>query len=153
MKKVLAVILAIILIGGIVTGIVFGVKACKEKEDPAGNNTVSNMLMLKDEYTVGENIIFDFIVFSDVQFKTITYSLNNQSEQSITGATTGESANHDQYRRGGKYFIDTGAQIIDTSDMAAGYYTLIFYCSDAENAKYQVPSKPYLIKLNAAAAA
>lgn len=152
MKKFIAILLSIILIGGIVTGIVFGVKACNDKKAD-GNNTVSEMLMLKDEYTVGDKIIFDFYVYSDVQFKSITYSLNNGTEQSITGATTGESTAHEHYRKGGKYFIDTGATIIETDDMTAGYYTLVFYCADAENVKYQVPSKPYLIKLKAAAAA
>lgn len=150
MKKFLIILLCVILAVGAGLGIFFIVRAANNKKDT--NNTSANMKLLQDEYVIGEKIIFDYFVFSDVQYKRITYSLNNGSEQTLTGFKTGESKEHEEYRSGsGKYYIDTMAQIIDTTEMDAGYYTLVFYVYDADEARTEMQDV-YMFKLIAAKA-
>lgn len=149
MKKFWIILLCVILAVGAGLGIFFIVRAVNGKGE---NNTTANMKLLQDEYVIGENIIFDYFVFSDVQYSRISYSLNNGSEKSITGFKTGESKEHEEYRAGaGKYYIDTMAQIIDTSEMDAGYYTLVFYVYDEAEARTEMQDV-YMFKLVAAGA-
>lgn len=149
MKKFWIILLCVILAVGAGLGIFFIVRAVNGKGE---NNTTANMKMLQEEYVIGENIIFDYYVFSDVQYSRISYSLNNGSEQSITGAKTGESKDHEEYRSGaGKYYIDTMAQIIDTSEMDAGYYVLVFYVYDEAEARTEMQDV-YMFRLVAAKA-
>ena len=146
MKKIIIILLAVLLAAGATIGIVFGVKSCNNKVGE--NNTVENVQMLKDEYKKGEKIIFNFYAYSDVEFISISFKLNNGSETTISGATTGESSEHENYQgKGGKYFIETGAQIIESSDLELGWYTLVFECKAKDGATYKIPTTPYMFEI------
>lgn len=148
MKKIIVIIVAVLLVVGSTLGIIFGVRSCNKKKSENINNTVEHVQMLKQEYKKGEKIIFNFYVYSDVEFVSISFKLNNGSEQAISGAISGESADHENYNgKGGKYFIETGAQIVESADLELGWYTIIFECKAKDGATYKVPTVPYMFEV------
>lgn len=148
MKKIIIIIVAALIVVGGTLGIIFGVRSCNNKKAENVNNTVEHVQMLKQEYKKGEKIIFNFYVYSDVEFVSISFKLNNGSEQSVSGATTGESADHENYDgKGGKFYIETGAQVVDSADLELGWYTVIFECKAKDGATYKVPATPYMFEV------
>lgn len=149
MKKIIVIIVAVILAACAAVGIIFGVRSCNNKADE--NNTTYKMLMLEDEYTVGDNVIFDFYAYSDIEFVGITYKINNGAEKSATGFKTGEAKDHKSYNgESGKYYIDTAAQVIDTSEMSTGWYSLVLYGTAKDGGVHQINKTPYIFQIVAA---
>lgn len=148
MKKFLAIILVILLVCGIGCGAYFGIKACNNEKSTDINNTTYNETMLEEKYTVGDMVIFNFYAYSDIEFVGITYKINNGQEQNITGFKTGSAEEHKNYDgEEGDYYIDTTAQIIDTSAMTPGYYTIVFSGIAKDGGVYQINTSPYMFQL------
>lgn len=149
-KSVWIAIISAIVAAAIAVGVVFIVQNANRNGDTDNNNTTYSITYLQSEYDVGDDIVYDFIVFSDVQFKSLTYKLNNGEEQQINGVKVGESAKHDNYSKGaGKYYADSKVQIISTADFSDGYYTLVFFGYDKDNQRYEINKTPYAFKLAA----
>lgn len=151
MKKIIVAILAIAILGCAIWGITAIVKA--KKSDNSGNekNVTYRVDLMEDEYTVGEKIILRVIATSDVQFTSIKYSINNGTATAFS-VTSGESKDFEEAIGDGKYYVDSGAEMIDTSTMTPGYYTLVIYASDADEATYTLTKDPIVFKLNEATA-
>ena len=134
-----------------IAGIV-GFSSCNRSSVSVGeNNTVSKVEGLKDKYTVGKSIYFSVLITSDVELKNVTYTLNNGSE-TLLEAETGLNADRGEDKLGtGKYYIDTGIQVIDTSSMPAGYYVFVLRATNEAGTSYLI-GEPIVIRLDAAAA-
>jgi len=146
MKRIIVIIVSALLLAGVILGIVFGVKACKEKKAEDGNKQV-HIEYLQDEYVVGDTAIVRVVVFSDIEFKSIKYALNNGAEVDMV-SKTGESKDHDMYKAGnGKYYIDTQVEIIDISSLTVGDYSVRFYSYDAENTRYVLNTSPIYFEI------
>lgn len=145
MKKILSIILAAVVIVGVALGVFFGVKSCSNTD---ANGTTYKVSHIKDEYDVGDNLVVRVLVTSDVEMTKMTYVLNNGTETAFT-VKHGESKDAEDTVGKGKYYIDTDVVIIDTSEMSAGWYTLVIYTYDANQSRYVVTAKPIIFKLNA----
>ena len=111
----------------VVFGVIFGVKACKENKNNVDGNKQVTIEYLQDEYNAGDTAIVRVIVFSDIEFKSIKYAINNGVEVDM-GVKTGESKNHDAFKNGyGKYYIDTQVELLDISALTTGDYSIRFY--------------------------
>ncbi len=148
MKKLFLALIALILVAGIAIGIYFWVRP--STEDNPGNVTYK-VDLIEDQYNVGDKIIFRALATADVQLTSMTYVLNNGSETELT-VKAGESEDANEVVGKGKYYIDSGAQIIETSELSAGYYTLIIYAYDADETRYVITSEPIVFKLSATTA-
>lgn len=155
MKKIILwIVIAVLAIGAIVGVTFWIVSATKKADDDNPNNTSHVVRMLEDKYNTGEKIIFDLDVFSDLEFKSLSYKLDNAASVTFTGTETGESVDHEEYKKDlGKYFIDTGAQIIETEGMSEGYHTVVFYGTIADGTVYQINNTPYIVQIIAVQAA
>lgn len=150
-KGVIWSIVVIILVAIIGCGAFFGVRSCNSASTTASeNNTMYKVSHLKDEYTIGKSILFSVFVTSDVELKTLSYTLNNSTETVIESTSGLSIDNKDEKLGTGKYYIDSGTQMIDTTDMTAGYYVLVIYSTNAAGTRYMV-GEPIIIKLNAVA--
>lgn len=150
MKKIIIAILIVIIAVGVGFGIYALVKpnGSIQKEE---NKLTHRVDLMEDEYTVGEKVVFRVIATADVAFTHITYSVNNGDEVKVS-VTAGESAEFEEAIGKGKYYVDSGATIIETSSMTAGYYTLVFYAYDADETKYIITSDPIVFRLTTASA-
>lgn len=131
MKKVIIFILILLLGAGAAFGISMAVKSCSDKE----NKVAAKVSLLEDEYAIGDIVTFRVEATSDVELVSMTYVLNAGTEQSMT-VKTGTAEELDINVGNGKYGIDTGVEMIDTADMAAGNYIIAFYGYDADNTRY-----------------
>ena len=153
MKKIILWIVVAILAVGAVVGAMFGIKYLVNNKNNANeNNTVHVARMLETSYNKGENIIFDLDVFSDLQFTSISYKLDNTASVTLS-AKTGNAEDHEDAQGKGKYFIDTGAEIIETEEISEGYHTLVFYGTIADGTVYQINETPYIFQIVAVQAA
>ena len=142
MKRWLIIVISAILLAGVVFGVIFGVKACKENKNNVDGNKQVTIEYLQDEYNVGDAAIVRVIVFSDIEFKSIKYAINNGVEVDMS-VKTGESKNHDAFKNGyGKYYIDTQVELLDISALTTGDYSIRFYTYDAENTRYVLNTTP-----------
>lgn len=108
---------------------------------------------LQSEYTVGDEIIYRFVVYSDIELKTLKYKLANGAEQTVDNVKFGQTKELSEVKgEVGKYFADTKVQIIQTTELPDGYYTLVFFGYDQDNTRYEITSEPYSFKLVAASA-
>ena len=144
MKKLFLALIALLLVAGIAIGIYFWVRPSK---DNPGNVTYK-VDLIESKYTVGDKIIFRASATADVQLTSMTYTLNNGSETEIS-VKAGESEDADEVVGKGKYYINTGAQIIETAEFTPGYYTLVIYAYDADETRYIITSEPIVFELSA----
>ena len=150
MKRWLIIVISAILLAGVVFGVIFGVKACKENKNNVDGNKQVTIEYLQDEYNAGDTAIVRVIVFSDIEFKSIKYAINNGVEVDM-GVKTGESKNHDAFKNGyGKYYIDTQVELLDISALTTGDYSIRFYTYDAENTRYVLNTTPIYFQVVAA---
>ena len=134
MKKILGVFLLVIFALLAVLGISIGVKSCSKEEDNK-NNITAQVTLLEDEYAISDIAMFRYVLTSDVELTKMTYVLNNGTEVIMT-VKTGESSELEDAEGSGKYYIDTGVEMINTADMTAGNYVIEAYAYDAENTRY-----------------
>ena len=153
MKKIILwIVIAVIAIGATVGATIWIISATK-KNDENPNNTEHVARMLEENYNSDEDIIFELEVFSDLQFTSVSYKLDNGSPVTMS-AKTGNSEDHDDAQGKGKYFIDTGAEIIDSTSVGGeGYHTLVFYGTIADGTVYQINATPYIFHVAAIQAA
>ena len=149
MKKVIGFIIAIVVSIGATLGLVLGIQACNnKKENTADYIKVEVMDSLEDTYTVGDMIVFNYYVYSDIEFVSLTYKINNGEAQNPEGFKCGEAVDHKKYDgEDGKYFIDTGAQVIDSSDMPVGVYTIILEGTAKDGGVYRLNKTPYIFEI------
>lgn len=150
MKKVIIVLISMLLAIGAVVGAVSVFNSCSTHSQlqSAGDSarTLSRLTYLESEYNVGDPIPFRLEVTSNTKFTKMTYSLNNGTDVSVT-VKTGETQEMDNQFGNGKYFIDSGTEIIETDNLQAGYYTIVFKVHDDEGTTMQI-GEPRMIKLN-----
>lgn len=146
MKKILITVLACVL--AVVAAVVITVVVMKKNNESNSMNITYQMTMLEDEYTVGDPVVYDFTVFSDVKIVSLSYQIGNGTKVSISGALIGETKNYRGSKLGrAKYFADTKAKLIDTSSMSAGHYQLSFFGTDENGNEVELTSTPYQFKL------
>ena len=144
MKKLLALILMAL-------SLVLCFTACsnESKED---ETTSSGLLwsetLLDDWYIEGDDIAFRVLINSknDV-YEKVTYSINNGKEQEVS-VITGKVSNEKQ-DLGGKYYVDTGAEIIDSEDLGVGAYVVLFYVYDEDGDRIQINDEPIVFQIKA----
>lgn len=146
MKRWIIIIISILLAVGIGFGVFFGIKSCNDKDASNPNKTEYEISLISDSYAVGDTVVYRVLVCSDVQMERMVYVLNNGEEQTIT-CKTGESKDAKDTVGKGKYFIDTDTEVLDSTSMTAGYYTLVFYTYDAEGTRYAINADPVIFKL------
>ena len=134
----------------VAVSVVFIVQGVQKKNAPAVDktNTTYSVEYLQSEYNVGEQIVYHFVVYSDIEFKALSYKLGTSDEQSVDNVKTGKSKDlKDVPENVGDYYVDTKVQIIDSSELKEGYYTVIFYGYDKDNNRYELNKEPYSFKL------
>lgn len=155
MKKVIIAIIVVLVIAGIGFGIFAGVQSCNAgsgvQSVDVSAKTQSRFTQLESEYAIGDPIAFRVEVTSNTKFTKMTYSLNNGVDVSVT-VKTGETQEMGNPFGNGKYFIDSGTEIIESDNLTAGYYTLVVKVHDDEGTTVQI-GEPRLIKIVASAAA
>ena len=146
MKKVLIGILVILVAVLSALGIAIGVKSCSNETENKNNITAQRSL-IEEEYAIGDIVMFRYVLTSDVELTKMTYVLNNGAEVVMT-VKTGEASELDAKDKdgSGKYYIDTGVEMINTEDMTAGNYVIEAYAYDAENTRYDF-DVPYIFEL------
>lgn len=144
MKK-LIIILAIIIIAGIGVGVFFGVKSCNQKKELFE----ADMSILQEEYKVGEKIYFDYRIYSDSKLKSLTYTINNGDEKTISNAKFGETGELKENKSKRKYYADTRIVEIETGELKAGWYTISFFgYEETTNKRLELTKEPYIFKLS-----
>ena len=134
MKKVIIGILIVVVLALASVGIVIGVRSCKDKVD--GKNVIqSERTLIESKYAIGDIAMFRIRATSDVEMTRMTYKLNNGNEVELT-VKTGLSEDMEDSFGKGKYFIDTGVEMIDTATMTAGNYVIAWYIYDADETRY-----------------
>lgn len=134
-KKVLIGILVILVAVLSALGIAIGVKSCSDKTTENKNNITAEVSLLDEKYAIGDIVMFRYVVTSDVELTKMTYVLNNGTEVVMT-VKTGEASELEDKVGSGKYYIDTGVEMINTEDMTAGNYVIKAYAFDAEETRY-----------------
>ena len=143
MKKLLALILMALSLVLCCTG-------CSSITYKDNESTSSGLLweetLLDDWYIEGDDIVFRVLLNSknDV-YKKITYSINNSKETEVS-VITGKVTNEKQ-DLGGKYYVDTGAEIIDSEDLGAGAYVVLFYVYDEDGNRIQINDEPIVFQI------
>ncbi len=148
MKRWIIIVISILLAIGIGVGIFFGVRSCYNKEENNPNNTRYEISHINDSYVVGDTIVYRVLLCSDVEMERLVYVLNNAAEQNVV-SKTGESKDAKETVGSGKYYVDSDTEVLDSTGMTAGFYTLVFYTYDAEGNRYIVNSKPIVFELKA----
>ncbi len=154
MKKIFWIIIAILIVVGGVVGTILIVDSCNSKKADDANKETRVIKYLENDstYVIGERIVFEVQCTSDKELTSLVYVLNNGAEVSVA-STTGETKYiEDDIEGSGKYFLDSGVEFLDTSEMSAGFYTIVFKIKDAEGTSYTVNQKPILFTLVAATA-
>lgn len=124
-KKVLIGILIVVVLAGIGVGIFFGVKAAKDKKPVNGENFSTDYL--EDEYVKGEKIVLKTVSQSDKAYTSMKYAIDSGEEKSLD-VTVGETKNNAELNaKKGDYYIDSGTQTIETTDLQAGTHVLTVY--------------------------
>ena len=148
MKRWILILIAIILAVAIGVGAFLGIKSCQDKDSSNPNKTEYEISLISDSYAVGDTVVYRVLVCSDVQMDRMVYVLNNGAEQTIS-CKKGEAKDSKDTVGAGKYFIDSDTEVLNSDEMVAGFYTLVFYTYDAEGNRYTVNSDPVIFKLTA----
>lgn len=156
MKKVLIWLIVVTLILGAGVGVFYiGRWTAKPKTEPevTEGNTTYKVQYLKDSYVQGDQLVFEITATSDVQFKSLSISVDNEEDFTLN-VKTGESKDLDKENKigSGKYFIKSEVKTIDTAYFPAGWYPVVIKATDAEGSVYVLTTKPILVQITAAAA-
>lgn len=121
-KKIGIAVLVLVLLAGVSTGIYFIVK---NEKAPTGE--YNHMQYLEDEYVVGEKIVFNFVSQSDSAYTAMKYTINSGDEIAVE-TQKGETKNDAKLdAKNGEYYISSGTQTIETTELKAGTHVLTFY--------------------------
>ena len=145
MKRWIFIVIAAVILIGAVLGIVLGVKSCKDKKESVATNAYK-IYYLQDKYQVGETIVLRVNLTSDKQITAISYVVNNGEERSFT-IDYGESKNASEKIGSGKYYADTGTEILPTDQLGEGWYTFMFYATEADGTRHVLTKEPKLIQI------
>ncbi len=140
MKRFLVILVSLLVALAIGLGVFFVVDSCQNKKDDGENkhNVAFEQEFLEETYAQGDLIMLRGIATADVEFTGMTYTINNASEVSMT-VKSGESADvEDELPGNGKFYVDSGIEMIDTTDMEVGYYVLAFYAQDEDGTRYKL---------------
>ena len=149
MKKVLLWILIAVLAVGAGVGIYFGVKAIKDKNS---EEIAVKVEYFEDTYVVGDSIVYRVLVNDAKEHVRMTYSINNGEEVEIT-STHGEVKEDKHKVNNAKYYIDSGNEILDSTDLGAGTYIVKFYVYDSAETRTVVPTDTIMFEIKTATAA
>lgn len=147
MKKLVAFILATL-------SCVFCFTGCSTTDDKNGGDSATVDITweesyLDDVYFIGDELVFRVLLNSknDV-YEKITYSINNGEETEVS-VITGKVTNEKQ-DLGGKYYVDTGAEIVDSEDLGTGAYVVLFYVYDEDGDRIQINDEPIVFQIKEA---
>jgi len=121
-KKILIGIIVVILLAGIGVGTYFIIEATRTNDGEYHKEQY-----LEEEYKVGEKIVFKTVSQSDKAYTSMKYAIDSGEETALT-ATMGETKNNpDLNKKHGDYYIDSGTQTIETTDLQSGTHVLTVY--------------------------
>lgn len=124
-KKILIGIVVVVLLAGIGVGTYFIVKSVKDKKTPDG--VVYSNKYLEDTYFVGEKMPVEIIAQDKTAFTAMSYTIDS-GEQTTFETTKGESENNPQLdKKNGEFYIDTGVQVLDISELNIGTHVFKVY--------------------------
>ena len=124
-KKVLIGILIVVVLAAIGVGTFFIVKSVKDKKTPDG--VVYSHNYLEDTYFVGEKMPVEIVAQDKTAFTAMSYTIDS-GEQTTFETTKGESENNPQLdKKNGEFYIDTGVQVIDISELNIGTHVFKVY--------------------------
>ena len=152
MKKFWTIFITFIL--GIVVGI-GGYLGVKKLTEPSKTelNLIVKVMHLENEYKVGDDVIYNVLVFSDVKLVRLTYVVDNGQEIDIKSAEHGKSEDHDMFdEKFGEFVIDSKIQTLKTVEMNEGFHSIIFYAYDSENVLVEIMEEPIQFRLIAQSA-
>lgn len=106
--------------------------------------------LLDKKYLASDDIVFRLLLNYDEDiYKKVTYSINNSEEKEVTVIT--DKVNEARQDLGKKYYVDTGAEIIDAEALGAGAYLIIFYAYNEDGERIQVNDDPIVFQIKAEA--
>lgn len=149
-KSIWVTVVVAILTAAIAVGAVFAVQAIQKRQGVSGDkhNTTCTIEYLQPEYEQGDDIVYHFVVYSDIEFTSVTYRLGTADETTIENVKNGKTKElKDVADDLGDFYSDTKVQIIDSSELKEGYYTLVFYGYDKLNNRYEINKEPFSFKL------
>lgn len=102
--------------------------------------------LLDDWYIEGDDIVFRLVLNTEKDvFEKVTYSINNAEEVKVSvirGKVTDEK--HDL---GGKFYVDTGTEIIPADELGAGAYVIVFFAYNEDGDRVQVNAEPIVFQV------
>ncbi len=137
MKKIIIGILLVVIGALAAVGIGMAIKSCNEKAEENKNNITCTVTLLEDEYAKGDTVMFRCEVTADVELTSLVYVLNADDDVAVT-VKTALTEDVENAKGDGEYYIDSGVEMIDTTDMNVGNYSIQFYGLDAEGTRYEV---------------
>lgn len=126
MKKILITVLIVLLSAGAIIGAGFGINACVQEKKKSGGiyKTIS---YIEEEYSADDTMVFKVVAQSDKAITAVKYTIDNGTETAVT-SKTGETKNNDGLKeRNGAYYLDSGIEIVDISELTAGTHVATFY--------------------------
>lgn len=106
--------------------------------------------LLDKKYLVSDDIVFRLLLnYDEDVYKKVTYSINNSEEKEVSVIT--DKVIETRQDLGKKYYVDTGAEIIDAEALGAGAYLIIFYAYNEDGERIQVNDEPIVFQIKAAA--
>lgn len=121
-KKIGIALLVIVILAGIGTGVYFIVQASRTTEGEYHQEKY-----LEAEYIAGEKIVFNSISQSDSAYTAMKYTIDSGEEIAVD-TQKGETKNNAELdAKNGEYYISSGTQTIETTELKAGTHVLTFY--------------------------
>ena len=145
MKKLIIGILLVVIGALAAVGIGMGIKSCNEKAEENKHNITCERTLLEDKYAVGDTIMFRYAVTADVELVSLVYKINADEEVAMS-VKTALTEDVEDAKGDGEYYIDSGVEMIDTTDMKAGYYTIQALAYDAEGTRFEI-GEPFTFEL------
>ena len=102
--------------------------------------------LLDKKYLVSDDIVFRLLLnYDEDVYKKVTYSINNSEEKEVSVIT--DKVIETRQDLGKKYYVDTGAEIIDAEALGAGAYLIIFYAYNDDGERIQVNDDPIVFQI------
>lgn len=139
MKRWIFIILAAVILIGATVGIILGVKSCKDKQESVSGTESCTFSYLENEYFIGDPIVLRIETTTKYQVSKITYTVNNGEERNLTVDTRALG--------NGKYQTDTGTEILPTETLTEGWYTFMFYATEADGTRHSLTKTPWVIHI------
>lgn len=151
-KKIIAIVVSSVVLLGLVLGIIFGVKACKENKAGDGLAQYSSVEYFKEVQVTDRLAVLRAYAVGE-EFTAITYQIDNQDEVNVNALSGACNEDWEDYEEDYKdlRYIDTSVLTIDLAELEAGDHILKIFVYNGEE-KEQIFKTTFELKATTAVA-